>query len=311
MAERDVDPMDIQNHFNDLIQQGGGQKSSGLAAIQTLMWVLSRSKAKTVRELTADLDIAVNNLLESEDYSASVQSASELFLRFISLVRKDENDNANMEELMKIYKHRGEQFIKRISESRTMIARHAIPFIQNNSNILVHSYSKVVLGTLIEAKKSGRLFRVFVTESQPDQSGKKMHAKLTENGINSTLILDCAAGYLMERIDSVIFGAEGVMETGGIINKIGTYGIAIAARANNIPVFVFTESIKFVKEYPLNQRDIPNKFKYRFSTIKSKNLEAEHPLTDYTPPQFIHLLVTDLGIFTAPCVGDELIKLYT
>lgn len=82
----------------------------------------------------------------------------------------------------------------------------------------------------------------------------------------------------------------------------------------NKPVYVLAESIKFVKEYPLNQSDIPNKFKYRSSTLKTKDslqLAQEHPLTDYTPPEYIDLLVTDLGIFTPAAVGDELIKLYT
>lgn len=73
------------------------------------------------------------------------------------------------------------------------------------------------------------------------------------------------------------------------------------------------ESIKFVKEYPLNQSDIPDRFKYRYSTLLTNKdeLKNEHPLTDYTPPQYLNLLITDLGIFTPAAVGDELIKLYT
>ena len=92
-----------------------------------------------------------------------------------------------------------------------------------------------------------------------------MHEKLSKKEIKSTVILDSAAGcveslrgvfdmlplqvfsYLMERIDFVMFGADAVVETGGIINKIGTYGIALCARAMNKPVYVLTESIKFVK----------------------------------------------------------------
>ncbi|KAI6217478.1 EIF-2B GDP-GTP exchange factor subunit alpha [Aphelenchoides fujianensis] len=263
-SEMATDEGEIKKFFTERLR-GDGPKSSGLAAIETLFWQLNRSKAKTVRELTADLDVAVQQMFESEDYSASVQSASELFLRFISLVRKDENDNARMEDLMAIYKKRGQQFIKRISESKRIIARFALPF-----KILLHSYSKIVLGALIEAKKQGRQFAVFVTESQPDQSGKKMHEQLQANGIQSTLILDSAAGYLMERVDAVIFGAEGVMENGGIINKIGTLGIAIAARAFHKPVYVFTGVHQ-------NQTDIPNKYKYRFSTIKAKDLDRASP----------------------------------
>lgn len=47
-----------------------------------------------------------------------------------------------------------------------------------------------------------------------------MHNQLTEAGIESTLILDCAVGYIMEQMDIVMLGAEGVTESGGIINKV-------------------------------------------------------------------------------------------
>lgn len=75
------------------------------------------------------------------------------------------------------------------------------------------------------------------------------------------------------------------------------------------PVYVLTECIKFTRTYPLNQTDLPNEFKYLSSTLK-KDLSREHPLVDYTPPSYITLLFTDIGIFTPSAVSDELIKLY-
>jgi translation initiation factor eIF-2B subunit alpha len=102
---------------------------------------------------------------------------------------------------------------------------------------------------------------VFVTESRPDDSGKLAFKVLQKASIPTTLVLDSAVGYLMERVDAVLLGAEGVMETGGIINKIGTLNMALIAKAMNKPVYVMAESIKFVREYPLNQSDIPNTFK--------------------------------------------------
>lgn len=76
----------------------------------------------------------------------------------------------------------------------------------------------------------------------------------------SVLIVECCR-YLMETVDLVMVGAEGVMETGGIINKIGTHPLAVCAKAMHKPFFVMAESIKFVKEYPLSQNDIPIEFK--------------------------------------------------
>lgn len=73
--------------------------------------------------------------------------------------------------------------------------------------------------------------------------------------------------------------------------------------------FVLTESFKFSRVYPLNQRDIPIEFKYTASK-RGRDTRKEHPLVDYTPPAYITLLFTDLGTLTPSAVSDELIKLY-
>jgi len=71
------------------------------------------------------------------------------------------------------------------------------------------------------------------------------------------VVLDSAMAYVMERVDLVIVGAEGVVENGGIINKVGTYAMAIAAKELGKPFYVAAESFKFARLYPLNQSDLP------------------------------------------------------
>jgi translation initiation factor eIF-2B subunit alpha len=105
---------------------------------------------------------------------------------------------------------------------------------------------------------------VYVTESCPDKSGIKLKDDLEKlPGVNVTLILDSSIGSVMEKIDFVLIGAEGVVESGGIINKIGTSTIGICAKMLNKPVYVAVESFKFVRMYPLNNRDIPDEFKVK------------------------------------------------
>lgn len=138
-----------------------------------------------------------------------------------------------------------------------------------------------------------------------------MAKALRKLDIPVTVILDAAVGYIMEKVDLVLVGAEGVVESGGIINKIGTNQIAVCAKAQNKPFYVVAESFKFVRLFPLNQRDVPDKFKYKADTLKtSPNLTEEHPWIDYTSPSLITLLFTDLGVLTPSAVSDELIKLY-
>uniref|UniRef100_A0A915PSE5 Translation initiation factor eIF2B subunit alpha n=1 Tax=Setaria digitata TaxID=48799 RepID=A0A915PSE5_9BILA len=305
--------LNIAEHFQQLLNGKGNLKSTGQAAIETLMRCIEISKAKTVNELTDELRNAVVAMSTTNHSIPSIRSASELFLRFISLATPEENVQ-EFSILMNKYKERGNIFIERVELSKTLIACFARPFIRNNMRILTHSYSKVVLEVLLHAKRDGVDAHVFVTESRPDESGNITVKALKDAGIQSTLILDSGVGYLMETIDLVMVGAEGVMETGGIINKIGTRQMAVCAKDTNKPFFVMAESIKFVKDYPLNQNDIPNEFKYTASTLKKHELDHdfsnEHPLVDYTPPQFINLLFTNLGILTPAAVGDELLKLY-
>ena len=101
------------------------------------------------------------------------------------------------------------------------------------------------------------------------------------------------------------------MESGGVINRIGTYTMAVCAKEMNKPFYILTESFKFSRLYPLNQRDLPDNFKYPLnSDRKDENFHKMHPLVDYTSPLLITLIFTDLGILTPSAVSDELIKLY-
>jgi translation initiation factor eIF-2B subunit alpha len=152
-------------------------------------------------------------------------------------------------------------------------------------------------------------------------------AALRKAGIPCRAVLDSAVGYIMDKVDMVFVGAEGVVENGGIVNKIGTFQIALVAQALSKPVYAVAESYKFVRVYPLNQYDIPSETPeiVTFITSRRKSISAgevaetalvdnelavSNPSVDYTPPQYITLLLTDLGVLTPSGVSDELIKLY-
>lgn len=167
----------------------------------------------------------------------------------------------------------------------------------------------MVLETLILAANSNKRFHVYVTRSSPDNTGEQMCNELQKAGIDCTLILDSAIGYIMENIDIVLVGAEGVVESGGIINRVGTYTMALCAREMKKPFYVLAESFKFSRLYPLNQRDLPDDYKYP-KNCSPIDIKKAHPMVDYTSPAHITLLFTDIGILTPSAVSDELIKLY-
>ncbi|XP_043096823.1 translation initiation factor eIF-2B subunit alpha isoform X2 [Puntigrus tetrazona] len=281
--------------------------ASAVAAIRSLLEFLKRDQSETILGLRENMTKAIHRL-EETDSSVAVSSGGELFLRFISLTSLEHPDLSQCRNVMI---ERGELFLKKISLSRGKVGKLCHTFIKDGAKILTHSSSRVVLKVLENAAADNKRFTVYVTESQPDSAGKLMAKKLCNLNIPVTVVLDAAVGYIMEKVDLVIVGAEGVVESGGVINKIGTYQMAVCSKAHNKPFYVVAESFKFVRLYPLNQQDVPDRFKYKADILKTvKDLNQEHPMIDYTPPSLITLLFTDLGVLTPSAVSDELIKLY-
>ena len=153
---------------------------------------------------------------------------------------------------------------------------------------------------------------MIVTEGRPDETGFTMARVLDELKIPVTVILDSGVGYAMERVDMVLVGAEAIVENGGVINKLGTYTLALVAKAHGVPVYVAAESYKFARLFPLSQRDLPVERKqFTYGPLLPASVVIDNPSRDYTPPAFISLLFTDLGVLTPAAVSDELIQLYT
>uniref|UniRef100_A0A4W5MXG2 Translation initiation factor eIF2B subunit alpha n=1 Tax=Hucho hucho TaxID=62062 RepID=A0A4W5MXG2_9TELE len=299
--------MKLVEYFRTQVRQDP-EVPSAVAAIRTLLEFLKRDQTgETILGLRENLTQTIRRL-EEADSSVAVSSGGELFLRFISLTSLEHPD---LSQCKKVMVERGELFLKKISLSRSKVAKLCHTFIKDGAKILTHSSSRVVLKVLESAAADKKRFTVYVTESQPDSAGRQMADKLRKLNIPVTVVLDAAVGYIMEKVDLVIVGAEGVVESGGIINKIGTYQLAVCSKAHNKPFYVVAESFKFVRLYPLNQQDVPERFKYKADTLKAvEDLAEEHPMIDYTPPSLITLIFTDLGVLTPSAVSDELIKLY-
>jgi len=106
------------------------------------------------------------------------------------------------------------------------------------------------------------------------------------------------AYYLENECDYVIVGAETVVENGGIINRVGTYTLALCANALKKPLYTVAEHFKFYRSFPLRQKDLPDEAtrvdKPNLHPVTGPNvykIEGRHlqekmitPLCDFTPP---------------------------
>ncbi|ORX89712.1 IF-2B-domain-containing protein [Basidiobolus meristosporus CBS 931.73] len=297
---------DVEKYYHDLLKNNS-ELSMPVAAIQALVEVIKHEKASTMSEFMKVLEEASQKLRSSTRNFISLAAGCDLYMRFVTRTIHDLSDfEACRDHLIE----RGKAFFERAANCRQDIAIIGSQFIRDDATILIHASSRVVMALLLHAASLKKRFKVYVTESRPSGSGVRVAKSLREAGIPATVVLDSAAGYIMEKVDLVLVGAEGVVENGGVINQIGTYQLAIMAKAANKPFYVVAESFKFVRLYPLSQYDLPTDTFSALEPTESCNESIETPYVDYTPPEYITLLFTDLGVLTPSGVSDELIKLH-
>lgn len=283
-----------------------------VAAIESLLTMLKVKQPSTSSELIRLLSDATSELKAGVHNSVSLSAGCDLFTRF---VLRNTHLYSDWESCKKHLVENGQLFLERAKESRDMIAKIGFNLIKDDDTILVHSYSRVVLSLLAYSKSKFVRFRVFVTEAIPGatnethtKDGKFMAKSLKELGIPVCLIHDSQVGFVINKVDKIFMGAEGVSESGGIINHIGSYQIGVLAKNANKPLYVVSESHKFVRMFPLSPDDVPGN-KLEFSTDVNVGL-LESSNIDFTPHQYITALVSDLGVLTPSAVSEELIKMW-
>jgi len=280
----------------------GDGTSTGIATIQGLLSVLATSSATTVQELVHHLRSAAEEFRTVDCSVIAVKSASDLFTLFITQKEHARMEREDFECCRQLMMSRGATFLARLQESTAKIASVSQPFLAAGSTVLVHGRSSAVLAALAAAADTKDLL-VLVTRASGG-ARKELEAM----GLRVEEVADLGVAAVMHRVDSVLLGAEGVVETGGVVSQLGTYTVATVARALGKPTYVLAESFKFVREYPLGQEDLPREYLHHASELRAGAAAA--PRVDYTPPALVSLLFTDLGILTPSAVSDELINLY-
>lgn len=136
------------------------------------------------------------------------------------------------------------RYIRETEERSEAAVVAAVEKLRGVRTIVTHSSSSLVRDTLIEAAKRGERFRLYCTESRPGGEGISLARTLCENGIDTTLVIDAAAGSLMERADLFLVGSDGI-GVFGLVHKTGTYPMALAARERGAAFTVVTTTRKF------------------------------------------------------------------
>ncbi|KAI0054040.1 nagb/rpia/CoA transferase-like protein [Auriscalpium vulgare] len=328
------------------------QISAPLAAILSLTELVEQSDAGTMFELVKALNDGAEALKKRVHNPIGLNAGSELFIAFVTLFP---HESASFSELRTELVRQGQTYATEALQFRPKIADLALDFIKDDSVILTHSYSRVVMQALLHAHQRKRI-SVYVTEARPRGLGIKTYESLTAAGIPCTVVLDSAVAYVMDQVDFVLVGSEAVVESGGLINAVGSNQMAIIAKAENKPFYALAESYKFHRLFPLSQYDLPTHTPGILSftqpplrpapelvarpsvspetqpVLKSsisassamagllppapvqRTMTAEqisrNPDVDYTRPDLISLVFSDVGILTPEGVSQYLVGMF-
>ncbi|KAF2349964.1 Initiation factor 2B-related [Trinorchestia longiramus] len=236
-------------------------------------------------------------------------STGEMFTRFITRANFALEDADTFAEARAILVSRGNDFLQTSLAAPERVARKALQLFHTETyepfSVLTHSRSVCALKTFIEARQKGHIFRVYVTEGRPLNQGPSMVEELTKAGVCCNSVPDSAMAFCMERCRMVMVGVEAVCPNGGIIAQIGTATMTSVAKRFNRPVYAILEFYRFSEHhFPLNN-----------SLLVSKHCPGlkpgECPGIDYTPPEYITRLVTDIGTLDPLYAPDTVNHLFT
>ena len=171
---------------------------------------------------------------------------------------------------------------------------------------------------IVEAHKNGVRLEIYILETRPECDGYLMYKELSKANINCFVVPDASVGIILEKVDYVVTGAELVTENGGIINRLGTYTLALCAKALEKPVYVLAENFKFSRTFPLSQNDLPDEVLRvgKFQTcdnvwgISDRDVSFTAPKCDLTPSNLISFIVSDSRIFKPTAISDEMLQLF-
>jgi methylthioribose-1-phosphate isomerase len=287
-----------------------GAPAIGVAAAYGVALGAQEIQVKTKNEFLTNLKNVTQTLWDSRPTARNLFWAIERMNRVAeSGCNVEQIKKALIEEALKIHH---EQI-----ESDQSLSRLGVTLINEGETILTHCNAGALatagygtaLGVIKQAFAEGKKIRVINTETRPLLQGARLTAcELKNAGIPFTLITDSMVGSFMRRgkINAVIVGADRIAKNGDTANKIGTYSLAVLAKAHNIPFYIAAPmstvdlSIASGDEIIIEERQPDEVTCIQGVYVAPENIQAANPAFDVTPHQFISAIITEKGIIREP-----------
>jgi methylthioribose-1-phosphate isomerase len=296
-----------------------GAPAIGAAAGMGMALAAIESKATSVRDLIEYLEKAAITL-NTRPTAVNLTWAT---TRMLEVAKNTNADiNATIKRLVEEAKEIAEEDVRMCRR----IGENALEFIRPGFTIQTicnaGSLATVHLGTVgavvrVAHEKYNGNIRLYSAETRPRQQGARLTVfEFMQDGIDTTLITDGMIGTVFRegRIDCCVVGADRILHTGHVINKIGTYTMAITAKHHNIPFYsVAPTSTVDMETNPedvvIEERDPDEVRMINGEYITVPDAKVYNPAFDMTPPELIDAIITDRGVVKKP-TEEKMRKLF-
>src|SRR5918911_3442761 len=301
------DYKEVADAIKNLVVRGA--PAIGITAALGLALAAMHSKAETLNQLLADLDSAMK-LLQS-----TRPTAINLFWA-LKRVMQTAKEKKRIGEAKKAILDEALKMLKEDIEINKRIGRNGAKLFESGDVVMTHCNAGslataaygTALGVLRAAREEGKHITVIATETRPVMQGSRLTAfELQHDGIDVSLIPDTAVGFMMSRgtVRRAIVGADRILRTGHVFNKIGTYQVAIMAKTHKIPFYVAAPLSTFDFESNLKDIIIEERSKEEVTMMGKQRIAPEgvrvfNPAFDVTPPELITGIITERGILKPP-----------
>lgn len=186
-----------------------------------------------------------------------------------------------------------------------LVAKNLVDMFPNKGTVMTQCFGETIVGMMLrEAKDRGKDIKLFVPETRPYFQGARLTASVAyDQGFDVTVITDNMPAFVMERkgVDVFTSAADAICMDGYVVNKIGTFQIAIVAKYMGVPYFVTgvpDRGHEKIETVTIEERDPDFVLQAMGVRTAMEGVKGFYPSFDATPPHLVSGVVTDKGIFS-------------
>jgi len=284
-----------------------GATAVAKSVVSCLRIYAKQLEADDVEEFKKKLKRAANELLLLRPTEPLAKNACKFLFWQISKER-------DAKKIKNKFIKAADDFLKILGSAREKISVLGARLVSGGDNVFTHCHSSLVESSFVRAKKQGKKFNVFNTETRPLFQGHITARNLLRNKIPVTMVTDSSAEFLISRhsgknlmMDKVFIGSDAILKNGSCINKIGSFGIGMAAFSEKVPLYIITSLLKFADSSWVEIEKRPAKEVWKGAPNELRIINFAF---DIIPKKFISGLVCEAGIIKPNLAKAKVKEIY-